>query len=116
MCWRGIERRWGVNESQASAIRDWARKAQYVSEVRVFGSRARNHGRIDSDVDIAITIGGADAATIRGHYFAEGPRWQKQLSEATGLRVHVGLYDDPDGDVVRASCNQCSIIMFRCEP
>jgi len=65
---RPIERRHGLTEEQAATLREWAEDSPYIHEVRVFGSRARGRGRIDSDLDVAIT---ADL----GHYSRFDTDW-----------------------------------------
>jgi hypothetical protein len=35
----------------------------------------------DSDIDLAITVGGDDPGTVLGHYYALSKRWQDQLTE-----------------------------------
>jgi predicted nucleotidyltransferase len=103
-----------LTPGQACTIRHWAGAAQYVKEVRLFGSRARGRSKPDSDVDLAITIGDGteDPDTIRGVYFAVGKNWQAELSALLCMRVHVGLYDSPDTKIVRQSCDVCSVLLF----
>jgi len=102
-----------LTDDQVDKIQEWAAQTRYVKEVRLFGSRAKGSARPDSDIDLAITVGGSDDGVVRGNYFAVGPEWQRQLSDLLGLNAHVGCYNDPDTDVVRRSCDECSLILFQ---
>ena len=44
--------------------------------------------------------------------FAKLRDWQDELTPLLGAKVHVSLYDDPDSDLVRQSCQSCSVPMF----
>ena len=88
------------------------RETQYVIEIRLFGSRARGNGGEKSDIDLAVTIGTDDPGTVLGIYYARGQKWQAELTSLLGTKVHVGLYDDPEIDIVRRSCDDCSVMLF----
>jgi predicted nucleotidyltransferase len=68
-----------LTDDQVDKIREWAAQTRYVKEVRLFGSRAKGSARPDSDIDLAITVGGSDDGVVRGNYFAVGPEWQRQF-------------------------------------
>lgn len=65
-------------------------RTAYLREIRLFGSRARGAAP-DSDIDLAVTVGGDDPGTVRGHYCAESKRWQDQLTALLEAEVHVAL-------------------------
>jgi len=44
----------GLTKAQTMALAEWARNNAFVSEMRVFGSRAKGCAREDSDLDIVI--------------------------------------------------------------
>jgi predicted nucleotidyltransferase len=90
-------------------IQEWAATTHYVREVRLFGSRGTAP---DSDIDLAITVGGNDSGTILGNWYVEGKRWQPQLTAMLGLKTHLDLYNDPDTDKVRRYCDECSVLLF----
>jgi predicted nucleotidyltransferase len=97
---------------QVWCIREWALHTRYVKEVRLFGSRARGDATPDSDIDLAITVGGTDMGNVLGNYFAEGRRWQDQLSHLLEPKAHVALYNDADPEPVRRSCDECSVLIY----
>jgi predicted nucleotidyltransferase len=68
----------------------------YVSEVRLFGSRARGDARDDSDIDLAATFYSGEAGHALGTYFALGDQWQKDF--ANGLKMPVSLEWWPPSD------------------
>jgi predicted nucleotidyltransferase len=84
-----------------------------VREVRLFGSRARGDATEGSDIDLAITLEDADPNTLRGLWFAVWEPWRNELTKLLEGIVHVVLYNDPDQSVVRASCDECSVLLYR---
>ena len=100
-----------LTDEQVSAIRRWAEKTPYVVEVRLYGSRAKQTSRLDSDIDLALTLGG-DPNTALANYFALGQKWQEALTAVVGLPVHVGLYNDPEASMVRTGCGHSSVVLF----
>ena len=101
-----------LTPEQLRAIPRWAKTAQYVAEVRLFGSQASGNGTEKSDIDLAITIGAENPGTVRGIYIARSQRWQKELTELLGANVHISLYDDPNSDAVRQACQKFSVVLF----
>src|SRR6476659_2603908 len=95
-----------LTEQQVRALNEWADKVRYVREVRLFGSRAKGGALADSDVDLALTLGGDDPGTILGNYFALSQKWQDELTSLLGLKAHVALYNDSDSKV-RGYCEEC---------
>lgn len=92
----------GLTKAQTMALAKWARDNPYLSELRVFGSRAKGCAREDSDLDIAITAEDA-------HYFNLVAKWEAELSELTGLRAIVRRYRTAP---VRQYCDEFSILVF----
>jgi predicted nucleotidyltransferase len=70
----------------------WAQRTDAVSELWLFGSRAKGTSRPDSDVDIAVALmppkGAHDWAL--GDYFASARDWRHELEKAVGRR-HVSF-------------------------
>ena len=98
---------------QSNTIRHWGEKTQHVNEIRLFGSCARGDGVEESDIDLAVTIGSDDPGTVLGIYYARGQKWQEGLMGLLGgSKVHIGLYHDPDSDIVWRSCQECSVVLF----
>ena len=103
------KRTFGISRQQLDAIRDWAENAQYVQEVRVFGSRAKGCARIDSDLDIAITA-------TDGNYTRFDVDWKNALSEVTGLKVGLSQYNNSLNDAVQRYCADDSTILVYQRP
>jgi predicted nucleotidyltransferase len=102
-----------ITPEQAQAIGRWGATTQYVGEVRLFGSQATGEAKEGSDIDLAIKIESNDPGnTVLGIYFARGEGWQDELGTLLAAKVHVGLYNDPNSDVVRQSCDKCSVTLF----
>ena len=102
-----------LTSEQARTIREWGKTTQYVSEVRLFGSQATGLATEQSDIDLAIKVESNDPGnTVLGIYLALSQRWEDKLSRLLASKVHVGLYNDPNSDVVRRSCDKCSVTLF----
>jgi predicted nucleotidyltransferase len=98
--------------SQVRAIQKWGAATPQVLEVRLFGSRAKGLARPDSDVDLAVTVGGSKGATVPGNYVALANVWEDHLRQATGLDVRIKQYNSMDSDRVRRWCDEFSVILF----
>jgi hypothetical protein len=57
-------------------------------------------------------VAGSTPVMIRANYYTDGKRWQDELTILLEWRVHLGLYNDPDSDLVRHECHQCSVLLF----
>jgi predicted nucleotidyltransferase len=102
-----------LTDSQKHAIQKWAAATPQVTEVRLFGSRAKGCARPDSDVDLAITVGGGSkGATAAGNYVALANRWEEHLRQATGLTIRIKQYNSQESDRVRRWCDEFSVILF----
>ena len=102
-----------LTEAQQLIIRDWAARTPLIEEVRLFGSRAMGGARLDSDIDLALTVAsGASAATVEGHYAALGQHWQRELDALLApIKAHVNLYNAGLGDTVRKAC-EFSVLLY----
>jgi predicted nucleotidyltransferase len=79
----------------------WARGTNAVSELWLFGSRAKGTARPDSDVDIAIALmpsrGSHDWAL--GDYFAYANEWRLKLEQIVQRHVSfTAIVPDTPGD------------------
>jgi predicted nucleotidyltransferase len=78
-----------MQEDWLRCLRLWASKNDNVSELWLFGSRARGDSRRDSDVDLAIALmpptGKHDWAA--GAYFGLHTEWKRQLEAIVGRHV-----------------------------
>ena len=100
-----------ITAEQVRAIQEWAKATRYVSEVRLYGSQATGLAADKSDIDLAVTIAGADRGnTVPGIYVKFADQWQSELKQLVGSEVHLGLYNQLENadDTVRRSCNECS--------
>jgi predicted nucleotidyltransferase len=85
---------------------EWHSKAEgtpQIEAVRIFGSRAKETARRDSDLDLAITAS-------NGNYVALADRLEAHLRFVTGLLVKLHHYNADE--LVRAYCDVFSIMIF----
>jgi predicted nucleotidyltransferase len=61
-----------LTPEQQQTIIEWAEGVRYITEVRLFGSRAKGHSRPDSDVDLAVTIADDHTGSPLATYVALG--------------------------------------------
>jgi predicted nucleotidyltransferase len=90
-----------LDDREIEHIRQWAARTDSVREIWLFGSRATDHARPDSDIDLAIALmppsGKHDWAL--GNYAALGDSWQAELSAILGRHVSLeGIQPDSEED------------------
>jgi predicted nucleotidyltransferase len=85
----------------------WAERTAAVKELWLFGSRARDEARPESDVDLALVlmpaVGKHDWAS--GDYFALHSEWKSALERVVGRHVSLEAIqpDTPEDRIVRTS-------------
>ena len=100
-----------LSKDEQKTIHDWAENNPHIVEVRIFGSRAAERARKDSDVDIAVTISGDEPAdTI---YVCEVDGWRAKLSAMLCLDVDIKPYDPIGSPDVFNSCRKASHLIYR---
>ncbi|MEO1168970.1 MAG: nucleotidyltransferase domain-containing protein [Pseudomonadota bacterium] len=86
-------------EVWVNTIRRWALKEPLIEAVFVFGSRAKGTERVDSDLDIALLVRGADGGERLANWVCEAEDWAEELS--TRLPVKLDLQSiNPDDSTV----------------
>jgi|GEM_PF-5459652 len=90
----------------------WATRQLELRQLWVYGSRALGTHRLGSDLDIAVMIdhlhSSADIEKFREHTFLI---WQKELSQLSGLLVHL----EPcagEGTNVAGYVNNSGVLVF----
>lgn len=103
-------------DAEAKALRSklaaWARKQRGLRRLWVYASRVRGAHRPDSDLDIAFEIDRLpDHAAA--HEFQERtlPAWRVELSQLSGLRVHLEA-SVGDGSNVAQYVAMSSVLMY----
>jgi predicted nucleotidyltransferase len=102
-------------DTQVHVIRERASGEPCVEMVRLFGSYAKGTARPDSDLDLAITVGGSRALTPEGNYVFLAERWETALRRLLpGLLVKIHCYNVPvEGNTVRAFCDEFSKVLYQ---
>jgi len=95
----------------------WASGQPLVNRLWVFGSRARDNYRPDSDLDIAIELDmsaayGADESGGFATWALESSEWQHQLEELTGLRVDLQYYHGISTPTIQSGLQQSSVLIY----
>jgi predicted nucleotidyltransferase len=73
-------------------IANWAASKPFVAAVYIFGSRAQDTERDNSDLDIAVELTVADATEALAIYMNEKEMWCQELQELSRWPVDLDLY------------------------
>lgn len=103
-----------VTPEQMQAISRWAQDVHWITDVWLFGSRARGTAKPDSDFDIAVTIrrGGKGNTSPDTLWVFEHEGWEASLSSA--LQSHVSFY--PKDALPERPSREAVLIWCRAEP
>ena len=85
-----------LTDHQQWIIKEWALRTPHVVEVRLFGSRAKGTAKPDSDIDLAITVGGDELRCRIGQQHIEEPRARGAGPGEEGRRVDARGRRPPD--------------------
>jgi predicted nucleotidyltransferase len=97
---------------QQQTIIEWAKVVRYITEVRLFGSRAKGLSRLDSYVDLAVTIVGDDTGTPFAIYICDCNEWEADLSARIGLTADIERYDREEAPNVYRFCQEASVSLY----
>jgi predicted nucleotidyltransferase len=89
-----------LTEEQRMLISNWAQLQHSLSEVQLYGSRHKGTAHPQSDVDLAVSIGGDDEGERLAEYIEHRDEWERELSGSLGLPVHIELADSDLADNV----------------
>jgi len=90
-----------IPDAWISAVRNWAAKQPDVSEVYLFGSRAKGFAKASSDLDIALIVNPRsehdDAFTV---WFFNADRWSAELQSLVPVEIDLDIGNPDISDVV----------------
>ena len=98
-----VEAAMNLSDETAERVAAWAASQPGISELWLFGSRARMDNRSDSDADLAIRMPG-DKGQVLGVFLTVADIWQDTLEGATGMKISLrilGMHDEFDEIVHR---------------
>jgi len=78
-------------ESWCSTLATWARDTREVSEVWIFGSRARGDHRPDSDLDVALIMTAGTEGERLGNWVCLAEEWEVELAALLPVEVDLDL-------------------------
>jgi predicted nucleotidyltransferase len=76
-----------LSNKQLATIITWAKTIPDVEVVFLRGSRAKGTAKPDSDVDLALSIAGADPLRNLATFISHRRAWRAELEAALGLAV-----------------------------
>jgi predicted nucleotidyltransferase len=97
-----------LSEAQISVLQVWANAsphAEWVTEIWLFGSRAKLSHRPDSDVDLAFALKDEPSRTAEGEAICMRQRWNIELTSLLGLKADVWWLNDPESTIVAPAVN-----------
>ena len=87
-----------IDPEDLEKIRDWAKRHSEISEIWIYGSRAREDNHPDSDIDLAIVM---KPSTGDENTLATWMSWFKRFKESPDLNlkhnVHLEWYEPNAG-------------------
>src|SRR5262245_45515894 len=102
-----------LTDKQRDAIIAWAERTPQVQAVMLFGSRCKGTARPDSDVDLALSMTKGRWQRRFENYRDNVNTWERVLTDAVGLTVHVGSCYPALGLEVPAAVRECYIKLWR---
>jgi predicted nucleotidyltransferase len=108
-------------ETIKTILSEWATKNTFIKKLWIYGSRARNDYRPDSDLDIAIEIDGLRDETPYTSFFFDHSKWKNELQELINYKVHLAHYNPytpedlppEDGNVVKSVAHSNILVYTR---
>jgi predicted nucleotidyltransferase len=83
------------------ALAIWAASKHEISELWIFGSRARGDHRNDSDLDAAVILSYAHEGESLGVWMFEQENWCRELAALIPIKIDLQIGDkDNAGDIV----------------
>jgi predicted nucleotidyltransferase len=100
-----------LSEDQFAIIRQWAESIAAISEVRLFGSRARGEAGVDSGTDLAVRVQGGQVETPLQIWLGLHLEWKNELEAMLQSRVSLEFYH-PDSADARAAIDEDAIVIW----
>jgi predicted nucleotidyltransferase len=102
-----------LNES----LRTWAATKPLINRLWIFGSRARDDYRRDSDLDVAIeldlsAIDGCDDSGGLATWMFDTEGWLEELQDLSGLRVDLQQFDGVSTPTIQAGLERSSLLVY----
>ncbi|WP_143516867.1 nucleotidyltransferase family protein [Pseudooceanicola antarcticus] len=105
-----------VTTEVVAKLRHWSEQTSVVTRTWIYGSRARNEARDESDLDIAIELGD-DSEIASMHWIDNAEAWREGLrlllDGFAPLDLQVALDDD---EFVKPGVQRDGILIFQREP
>ena len=104
----------GIESSVADSIARWAADNPEVRRVWVFGSRAKDTYRTDSDIDIAVELEPVgDSEETLTCWIAHSDLWESQLRSRLAPKIDLEWFD-PDGSTptIEAGLNEAKVLIY----
>jgi predicted nucleotidyltransferase len=80
-------------ECWSTKLAGWASDKREISELWLFGSRARGDHRDDSDLDVAEVMVGEDESDRLGNWIALAEEWEEELKALIPVTIDLDLGD-----------------------
>ncbi|WP_175757666.1 nucleotidyltransferase family protein [Burkholderia cepacia] len=98
-------------KTAAIAIARWAITKPIIRKVFIFGSRARDDFREDSDLDIAIEIDGVNGNALATWMFDTKP-WHAEISALVPFEIDLEFFDEDETPIIKAAIKRASILVY----
>ncbi|WP_175803717.1 nucleotidyltransferase family protein [Burkholderia ambifaria] len=98
-------------KTAAIAMARWAATKPIIRRVFIFGSRARDDFREDSDLDVAIEIDGVNGNALATWLFDTKP-WHAEISALTPFEIDLEFFDEDETPIITAAIKRSSILVY----
>ncbi|WP_186123807.1 nucleotidyltransferase family protein [Burkholderia gladioli] len=99
-------------QSAAAAISRWAATKPIIRRVFIFGSRARDDFRENSDLDVAIEIDGVNGNALATWMFDTKP-WYAEISALAPFEIDLEFFDEEETPTIKAAIRRSSVLIYK---
>jgi predicted nucleotidyltransferase len=98
-------------KTAATAIARWAATKPIIRRVFIFGSRARDDFREDSDLDVAIEIDGVNGNALATWMFDTKP-WHAEISALVPFEIDLEFFDEDETPIIKTAIERSSVLIY----
>lgn len=105
----------GLLPHWSESIAAWAAGEPFVLAVYAFGSRVKGGYRLDSDLDIAVVVGGKDEGDRVANATCLMAGWQRAVQELVPVKLDMDVIWD-EQEFVGPAVREHSLLIYRASP
>ena len=99
-------------ENIKNIIKSWAESEALIKSAYIFGSRARNDYKNDSDLDVAVEIHPLNDESSYAAWVFEKKKLKESLSKLIPYQLQLEQYDGDDTPIIKGAIESSSILVY----